>query len=421
MALAHLLKLPEKDTEDQSRTIEAVKRWFEEHTNWLLIVDNADDLPMADAFLPRKGRGHILLTTRSHTMSGRAQRVDIDTMGADEGVLFLLRRASLMPPGGVLSNIAEAVRAQAIAIVQALGGLPLALDQAGAYIEETECSLSRYLELYQARRKGLLERRSKHPTDHPEPVATTWFLSFQKVEQANPAAAELLRYCAFLSPDAIPEELITQGAHYLSPLLQSLASDPLKLDDAMGELLSYSLIHRNPETTTLSIHRLVQAVLIDEMNQETQQQWAEHVVRVLSYFFPFPTAEAWPLCQTYLPHALLCDTYIQRWNMTLQEAANLLNKIASYLEDVAQYPEAEPLYQRALAIRERVLGAEHPDTAASLNNLATLYDNQGKYEQAEALYQRALAINERVLGAEHPHTKRVQENYNDLLQKMNRK
>ena len=377
VTLADLLTLPEKDTEDQSRTIEAVKRWFEEHSNWLLIVDNADDLPMTDTFLPRKGRGHILLTTRSHSMSGRAQRVDVEAMGADEGVLFLLRRAALMPPDGALASIADAVRAQATAIVQALGGLPLALDQAGAYIEETGCSLSRYLELYQERRKALHQRRSKHPTDHPEPVATTWSLSFQKVEQANPAAAELLRFCAFLSPDAIPEALITEGVHYLSPLLQSLASDPMKLDDAMGELLAYSLIRRNAETTTLSVHRLVQAVLIDEMNEETQQQWAERVVRVVSQLFPFPTAETWPLCRTYLPHALLCDTYIQRWNMTSQEAAHLLNNIASYLDDVAQYPEAEPLYQRALAIYERVLGAEHPTPLAVSITWPALYRNRG--------------------------------------------
>ena len=447
VTLAGLLALPEKDAEDQRRTIEAVKRWFEEHSRWLLIVDNADDLPMVDTFLPRKGSGHILLTTRSHSMSGRAQRMDIETMEVDEGVLFLLRRAALIPPDRAPASIADDVRAQATAIINALGGLPLALDQAGAYIEETGCSLSHYLELYQKRRKALHQRRSKHPTEHPEPVATTWSLSFQKVEQANPAAAELLRFCAFLSPDAIPEALITEGAHHLSPLLQSLASDPMKLDDAMGELLAYSLISRNAETTTLSVHRLVQAVLLDEMNEVTQQQWAERVVRVVSELFPFGTAETWPLCRTYLPHALLCAAYVQQWDMASEEAADLLNNIASYLVDVAQYPEAEPLYQRALAIRERVLGAEHPTppavsitwpsstgtrgstskpsrsssapwpsentcwepstpTPRSLNNLALLYRNQGKYEQAEPLYQRALAIRERVLGAEHPDTAR---------------
>ncbi len=83
-----------------------------------------------------------------------------------------------------------------------------------------------------------------------------------------------------------------------------------------------------------------------------------------------------------------------------------------------KYSKAEPLYQRALQIREKVLGAEHPDVAQSLNNLAELYRAQGLYGQAEPLYQRALQILETVLGAEHPNTKTVQENYNGLLAKM---
>jgi len=91
----------------------------------------------------------------------------------------------------------------------------LALDQAGAYIEETQCDLTGYLDLYRTRRTELLKRRSRLRTDHPEPVATTWSLSFQQVEQANPAAADLLRLCSFLDPDAIPEEIITEGASEL--------------------------------------------------------------------------------------------------------------------------------------------------------------------------------------------------------------
>jgi hypothetical protein len=107
--------------------------------------------------------------------------------------------------------------------VAELGGLPLALDQAGAYIEETGCGLSGYLDLYRTRRKDLLQRRSKLRSEHPEPVATTWSLSFQKVEQANPAAAELLRLCAFLDPEAIPEDIIAAGAAEVGPLLHPVA------------------------------------------------------------------------------------------------------------------------------------------------------------------------------------------------------
>ncbi len=97
-------------------------------------------------------------------------------------------------------------------IVTALDGLPLALDQAGAYIEETRCGLSQYHDLYATRRKELLLRRGRFPIDHPDSVATTWSLSFQKIEQENPSAADLLRLLTFLDPDAIPEEIITSGA-----------------------------------------------------------------------------------------------------------------------------------------------------------------------------------------------------------------
>ena len=81
-----------------------------------------------------------------------------------------------------------------------------------------------------------LKRRSRTPNpDYREAVATTWTLAFQKVEAASPAAADLLRLCAFLSPDAIPEEIITAGAPDLGPTLQPL-SDEMKLNDAIAEL-----------------------------------------------------------------------------------------------------------------------------------------------------------------------------------------
>ena len=86
------------------------------------------------------------------------------------------------------------------------------------------------------------------------------------------------------------------------------------------------------------------------------------------------------------------------------EKAAVLNLQANTLAALGKFDEAVPLYHRALAIREQVLGPEHPNTATSLNNLAVLYDTQGLYAQAEPLYQRALAIREQVLGPEHPHT-----------------
>jgi len=112
----------------------------------------------------------------------------------------------------------------------------------------------------------------------------------------------------------------------------------------------------------------------------------------------------WPQCERLLPQALHCSHLIEQWQMTVAEAAHLLNQVAFYLRDRGRYAQAEPLFVRALAIHEQQLGSEHPNTAQSLNNLALLYHDQGKYEQAEPLLVRALAIKEQHLGVEHPQT-----------------
>src|SRR5204863_2916504 len=120
----------------------------------------------------------------------------------------------------------------------------------------TGCTLSDYLRLYATHRKELLARHSRLILDYPETVATTWSLSFQQIEQANPAAAEVLRLCAFLAPDAIPEELLTRGVAELGVVLGAAAADPFKLNEALGVLRRYSLVRRNGSTNMLSIHRL---------------------------------------------------------------------------------------------------------------------------------------------------------------------
>src|SRR5437016_3295643 len=102
-------------------------------------------------------------------------------MGIDEGILFLLRRTRRLKGMMPLETISEAIHMQAQAIVEAIDGLPLALDQAGAYIDETGCSFTDYLKFYKTRRNRLLRTRGKDAAGHPEPVATTWSLSFDKV------------------------------------------------------------------------------------------------------------------------------------------------------------------------------------------------------------------------------------------------
>ncbi len=212
VAFAALLQLPMQEERDQLKIVQTVKDWLNSHTRWLLLLDNADNLTLVRDFLPPVGRGHTLLTTRAASMGGLAHSLEVDALDNEPGALLLLRRAERLAPDATLEQADVSERTNALSISQELGGLPLALDQAGAYIEETHCSLADYLHLYRTKRADLLKARGGLVLDHPEPVATTWSLSFAQVQERSAAAADLLRVCAFLHPDAIPEEIITEGA-----------------------------------------------------------------------------------------------------------------------------------------------------------------------------------------------------------------
>ena len=398
IALARHLGLPEKDDQDIGPVIAAVKSWLETHTDWLLILDNVEDFSTTRELLP--SRGSVLVTTRSQLTGSLARRIDLEEMQPEEGALFLLRRIHLVDLAISYGSAPSAERIKAREIAELLAGLPLALDQAGAYIEETGCGLSDYLSLYLARRNELLGWHSLAHSDHPESAVTTWSLSFEKVEAANPAAADLLRVCAFLAPDAIPEEIITMGIPNFGPFLALCAADPLELDEALRELRRFSLVKRNPEAKTLSVHRLVQAVLRDAMHREEQRVWAERAIRAVNCAFPETIDDVgqWPQCERSLAHAHACAILVDEFGLSLPEAAALLNRADNYLLDHAQYSMAEAFLQKALGVRSILLGPAHPDVAESLNDLAVMYMLQKNYQKAEPLLRSALAIYEQQLG-----------------------
>jgi tetratricopeptide (TPR) repeat protein/transcriptional regulator with XRE-family HTH domain len=388
------------DQTDQHKLVREIKRWLEQcKERWLLIFDNADNVAMAQEYFPRWGNGSILLTTRANAVGSLAASIDVEKMGFVEGTHLLLSRARR------LENASEEEINEAGNIVVALDHFPLALDQAGAYIDETGCSFSTYLQLYQDHRKVLLARRGAQSSHYPTSVATTWCLSFRAVERANPAAGDFLRLCAFLAPDYIPEELLTEGAAYWPPLLQQVTTDLLAFNQMFENVLAFSAVKRLAEDHRLSIHRLLQVILVDAMEPEEQHQWAERVVRAVNTVFPRDPKEdsdSWPKCLRYLEQAQACDTLIQRYQLQLPEAADLLDRTATYLRTCASYSLAEPLYLRSISLWEQRLGPDDPQVAFPLNNLARLYFLQGKYAEAESFYLRALHIREQQLGPVHP-------------------
>ena len=401
IAIASLLQLREREAREQEHIVQAVKTWLQSHHGWLLILDNADELAWLPDFLPHLLSGHLLLTTRAAATGQLAHRLEIAILPPEDGAVFLLRRAGQLAPEADLSQVAPQERELALRLSQELGGLPLALDQAGAYLEETGTNLAGYWPLYQQHRTVLLRERRGLAPDHPAPVATIWSLSFARVEEKNPAAADLLRLCALLAPDAIPEEILTAGASFLGPVLAPVGTDAWLLNQAIEALRAYSLVQRDSTGKSLSVHRLVQAVLQDTMGETERRVWTERAMRAVNAAFPDMEYSTWAQCERLLPQALAAAQAIEQHRLLSEEAGRLLYQTAAYLHDRIRHTEAEPLYQRALRIWEQAYGPEHPLVASPLYYLADLYRDQGKYAEAEPLFQRALHIREQAYGLEH--------------------
>ncbi len=399
--LASVLHLPLNDERDQERIVQAVKEWFDSTPGWLLILDNVQDPEMIARKLPLAGRGHMLLSTQAQAIGTFASRIDVEKLTVEDGATFLLRRAKLIKPFGTLDTALPGDRTGSWDIANVMGGLPLALDQAAAYIEETKCGVAGYLDHYTTRRAELLQRRGRRASGHPGSIATTISLAFDKIVQNYPAAAELLRLCAFLYPEDIPLDIFVAGAPALGPLLGAVAADSTKLDEAIAELLNYSLIQRFPHGG-LRIHRLVQEVLRERIKEE--QLWDAWVERTV-----YAVASALPAMETdfqrfepYIPHALACVELIEQQGIANLAAAHIYYTTGFYLKERAQYEPALTHCQRAVTLYEQLLGPEHQEVAIALNNLALVYDEMAKYAEAEPLFMRAVTIFEKVLPPDHP-------------------
>jgi tetratricopeptide (TPR) repeat protein len=397
--IAQLLNLPLKDAKEENETVAAVRRWLEQNEKWLLLCDNADEPAILKSFLPRNQTGHILLTSRAQNFSalGIAHPVSIKEMLPEEALAFVLKRIGR-------EETSKEERHCAQELVTELGYFALAIEQAGAYIAAKQVSISAYLSSYRNRKLQVLEKGQPETGDYPASVSTTWLINFEQVEEVSEAAADILRFSAFLSPDNIPLELLILGRTALTPTIQETlgnGEDELAIAELLEPLTRYSLIRKDVNSQSYSIHRLVQEVIKDILDEDKRKQWSERVIYAVQKAFPKIEHATWMLFERMLAQAEAACRIIERFKFEFEEAGDLLNQTGVYLYERARYQKAEPPLVQSLEMKKRLLGTEHSDVASSLNNLATLYRTQGRYDQAETLYVQGLEISERLLGAEH--------------------
>ncbi len=402
-ALATQLDLPEKDAQEQPVIIAAVCDALRRRNDWLLVFDNAEKPEDIRGYLPVAG-GHVIITSRHAAWGGVAQRVEVKKWPPEVAVEFLLKR----------TGQADADAAQKLA--HELDYLPLALEQAAAYMDSAGSTLAGYLAIFRAHPAEVLAEAGAG-SDYPATVATTWEISFQRLEQESPAGAALLHLCAFFAPDDIPRDIITTGARHLPEPLRAAVGDAFTFDKAVAAIRRYSLIETGGDSM-LGLHRLVQAVIRARLGEEGRKPWAEAAVQVVNAAFPGTASDVrtWKECDRLLPHAVATTDFAEPLSVGLEAAARLINQMGTYAWGRAEYATAKAAFERTLRIDEKAFGPEHPEVAIDVNNLGNVLQDLGDLPGAKAAFERALRIDEKAFGPEHPNVAIDVNNLGSVLQ-----
>jgi tetratricopeptide (TPR) repeat protein len=396
--LARRLGLP--DTADQGEQLVLLFEELGRRGRWLLVFDNATTPHHLAPYRPPAGGGHLLVTSRNPAWVAMATPLPVEVLPRDEAAAFLRVRAGR--PGDP----------DAEALAAALGDLPLALEQAGVYVEQTHGTLGGYLELFTERDGELLGMG--RPIDYQHTVATTWTMALERVRAEVPAAEDLLNMCSFLAPDDLPRPLLSEHAEQLPDRLRQ-AGDRLAFDQTLGALGRYSLATVSEHT--LAVHRLVQTVVRQNLDQAAARAWAGAAVRLVHAAFPRESHDVrtWPECARLLPHVLTATGHAEALDAELKATSVLLTRAAGYLWARAELAQARQLYERALAILEAQFGPDHPNTAASLDSLGNVLHDLGDLPAARDYHERALAILEAQLGLNHTATANSLSNLGSVL------
>ncbi len=255
--------LPEQEKKTPQEVLEFIKNWLYENSQWLLVIDDIEDFNLLNEFLPSVIKGHVLLTTARNITKIVARPIFVEPMDLDEGIYFLLRRANLIEAHVSFEKIAGNKYACAEKIVQLFDGHPLALDQAGAYIEETACTLEDYLHTYQQHSLALLSLRGNAPIYHPNSVTDTILSTIGRAGKICPFSVRVLWMCAQHSQQSLSEELITQKIVALPSDGSGRSFDTYALNAIIKNLRLYHLVKRNSSTKTVYIPSLVKSVLMN--------------------------------------------------------------------------------------------------------------------------------------------------------------
>ncbi|KZP13535.1 hypothetical protein FIBSPDRAFT_1049346 [Athelia psychrophila] len=471
VGVLNLVQHPERHNSDQAVQLTAARHCFENSeeygfVEWLIMFDNATSETVTfllQQFPRQNANGSILITTRTleiaealTTVAGQQHPIcELKALSTIQSAELLLKKAGI-------SSSATLDLDSAKKLVERMGCLPLAVEQAGAMMKQSGFkSADRLNSLYDEHRSREIIGWTNSLTNNEEKSVMAVFTApLQQLGANNPDVLSFLRVLVCLDPESIPLDILVLGAENtreqlastteststgspgpkrnrfsfrkiiatlpgkrakprplaiipmvkvpleLIPLLDSICSEEW-LRKACGHLKDLSLAQPlYGEKTSLHIHDLIQQVIAQQTtaaHKSSEDPYHALAVTLLSQAFPTVDAvrspQSWTQCERVVPHVMSLVNHIGALPIGLLGLLSV--RVADYFLKRGRYEEAAALCQQALEGQTHQLGAKHLDTLNTVDHLADVYQYQGRYDDAETLYQRALAGREQQLGADH--------------------
>jgi MinD-like ATPase involved in chromosome partitioning or flagellar assembly/tetratricopeptide (TPR) repeat protein len=407
--------LPEGNGPDVARYLLQYLSEGQTDLRWLLVYDNAEDIDTMSPLMPSPW-GHVLITCRDDRWAGVASSRQVGRFAREESVSHLRRR------------VPEITEAEADEVAGILGHIPLAIAAAGALMANTGISVPEYLQ--QLNEQPVLSLPAGHQLgDYPVTAVKAWCLSLNQLKKNSAPAARLLEICSVMAPDISLDLINSQAMADTLRALDPAISDRAMISGLIRQIDLLAMIKLDNNARQVQVHRVVQAVVNERMEEQEKATARRGIHRVLVAARPEGEVDdpvTWPRYRLIWPHlrasGVMTSTeepvrqfmiervrYLRErsdqprartraeevknaWEAMLakepempglqQQLFRLQFNLANVLRDLALFPEARAVDEAVMAGQRQTLGDAHPYTLATRSGLAADLRALGNYQAA---------------------------------------